>query len=230
MDRPRLAILIPAYCEAGTIGPIVAVAKSFGTVIVVDDCSWDETGLVASRNGALVFRNETNRGYDGTLNRAFEEAAAGGFSAVVTMDADGEHDPMVLAAYRFHLQEKSVPLVLGIRKRKQRFSEVVMGAYIKHRFGVEDILCGMKGYNMRLWHENGGFDHTKSIGTELALNSIRRRTPFVQIPIYGVQRIDAPRFGRIFRANWRVFSALFRILLQGAKVPSIVVKSAQSCE
>ena len=218
MDGPGLAILIPAYREAGTIGPLVAAASAFGTVIVVDDCSPDDTGPVAARNGAVVIRNEVNRGYDGALNRAFEEAVARGFTAAVTMDADGEHDPQLLAEFRRLLLEERVPLVLGVRPRKQRFCEVVMGIYIKARFGVEDILCGMKGYDLRLWHENGGFDHANSIGTELAISSIRRRTQFRQLSVHGKRRQDAPRFGRLLRANWRIFAALLRVLRQDVQL------------
>ncbi len=212
MDGSSLAILIPAYNEGGTIGTIVAQASAYGTVIVVDDCSLDDTRAKAAEAGAIVFRNDPNRGYDGTLSRAFEEAAARGFQFVVTIDADGEHNPRLLAEFHRLLVDERVPLVLGIRPKKQRFSEVAMGLYIKSRFGVEDILCGMKGYDMRLWRENGCFDHTNSIGTELAVNSIRRGAPFRQTPVYGIQRADTPRFGRPLSANWRIFKALWRVI------------------
>jgi glycosyltransferase involved in cell wall biosynthesis len=224
VDGPRLAILIPAYREAKTIGPVVATARACGTVIVVDDCSPDDTGLVAAQNGAIVLRNEHNCGYDETLNRAFDEAAARGFAAAVTMDADGEHDPSLLVEFDRLLVKDRIPLVLGYRPRKQRISEIVMGAYIKARFGVEDILCGMKGYDMRLWYENGGFDHTKSIGTELALNSIRRKAPFRQVPVSGTSREDTPRFGPSLRANGRIFAALLRALRQEVQLPRPAAK------
>ena len=217
MDGHRLAILIPAYREAETIGPIVAAASAYGTVIVVDDGSQDATGQIAARNGALVIRSEGNLGYDKALNLAFEEAVVRGFTAVVTMDADGEHDPHLLVEFRRQLLEERVPLVLGIRSKKQRISEVVMGVYVKTRFGVDDILCGMKGYDLRLWHENSGFDHNRLVGTELALNSIRRSTPFRQVSVHGSPRKDAPRFDRTLRANWRIFAALMRVVRQDLK-------------
>jgi hypothetical protein len=49
-----------------------------------------------------------------------------------------------------------------------------MGLYVWARFGPHDISCGMKGYRADLVRLNGGFDTSKAIGTELALNSIRR--------------------------------------------------------
>lgn len=212
MDRPRTAILIPAFQEEGTIGSVVKAASAYATVIVVDDASPDGTGAQAAEAGAVVIRNETNLGYDGSLNRAFEKALELNFGFAITMDADGEHDPALISAFLSLLME--VPLVLGVRPRKQRFAEMVMGLYIRARFGVRDILCGMKGYDLKLVIENGGFDNTNSIGTELALNSIRRGAPFRQLPVHGKPRQNAPRFDRRLRANWRIFSALGRIVRQ----------------
>jgi glycosyltransferase involved in cell wall biosynthesis len=210
---PDLVIIIPAYREAATIGAVVAGARGFGRVIVVDDNSPDQTGEVARANGADVVRNSVNLGYEGSIGRGFEEAAQRGARFVVTIDADGEHDPKYLAEFRRILLAGNVPLVIGIRPKRQRLSEVIMGYWIWLRFGVSDILCGMKGYNLDLWQANGGFDLTGSIGTELAINSIRRGARFEQVHIDGVARQDRPRFDSLMRANWRIMKALLRVLV-----------------
>lgn len=217
MDRLRLAILIPAFREEATIGKVVAAARVYADVIVVDDASPDATGERAAEAGATVIRNEENRGYDGTLNRAFEEAVTRGYTHAVTMDADGEHDPALVATFGNLLAENDVTLVLGVRPRKQRFAEIVMGLYVRLRFGAHDILCGMKGYDLKLAVENGGFDHTNSIGTELAINSLRRGARFRQVPVSGTRRQDAPRFDRLLRANLRIFAALANIVRDDAR-------------
>ncbi len=216
MDRSRLVVLIPAYREAGTIGGVVTAARRFAPVIVVDDCSPDATGEAAREAGAQVHRNAANLGYDGTLNQAFELAREGGYGCAVTMDADGEHDPALIERFAELLCDRDVPLVLGIRPRKQRLAELVMGLYVKARLGVDDILCGMKGYHLDLLAANGRFDTSDSIGTELAINSIRRGARFEQIPVSGTPRADAPRFDRRLRANWRILSALWRVFRQDA--------------
>jgi len=212
----RLAIVIPAYREASSIGPIVAAAREFGEVLVIDDCSPDETGQIAAAAGARVIRNPVNQGYDATLSRGFEEAAALGCTHVVTIDADGEHEPAVLAEFRRLMLDERIQLVLGVRPRKQRLAELVMGRYVRARFGVHDILCGMKGYDLDLWRANGGFDHSDSIGTELAINSLRRGAGFREVRVGGVPRADAPRFDRRLRANLRIFAALARTIGRSA--------------
>lgn len=212
MERHRTAVLIPAFREGGTIAGVVAAAVRQAQVIVVDDCSPDDTAAKAEAAGANVVHNTVNLGYEGSLNRAFEKAVEMGFDFAITMDADGEHDPVLIRRFQDILETEHVPLVLGIRPRKQRLAETIMGLYVKVRFGVDDILCGMKGYDLRLLSENGGFDHTGSIGTELAINSLRRGASFRQLPVCGTPRRDAPRFDRRWRANWRILRALGRLI------------------
>lgn len=208
MARPDLAVVIPAFNRSATIGSVVAEARQWGAVIVVDDGSSDDTSDRARGAGALVVRNPGNLGYDRTLETGMQAAANAGYRYAVTMDADGEHDPAVLAAFTQRLVDDDCQLVLGVRPRKHRFAEVVMSFYVWLRFGVSDILCGMKGYDLALLRENCGFDHTGSIGTELALNALRRGARFAEVPVLGMRRRDAPRFDRCLRANLRIFLAL----------------------
>lgn len=217
MGGPRLAIVIPAHREEASIGPLVTAASRHGSVIVIDDGSPDETAERARAAGATVIRTERRVGYEVALSRGFAEADTQGFTHVVTMDADGEHDPALIERASHLLLVESVPLVLGIRPRKQRVAETVMGLYVQLRFGVHDILCGMKGYDLALYRDNGGFAHHHSIGTELAINSIRRGVPFREMPVRGIRRSDHPRFDRKLRANLRIFAALKRIILDDLK-------------
>ena len=167
-------------------------ATAYGTVIVVDDSSPDDTAAVAAAAGAVVISNKVNCGYDAPLSRGFKEAERLGFTHAVTMDADGEHDPRLLARFRQLLLTERIPLVLGVRPRKQRVAEIIMGLYIHATFGVRDILCGIKGYDPGLHRANGGFD--------------------------GRRRLDGARFDRRWRANLRILRALLRIVGQDLRI------------
>jgi glycosyltransferase involved in cell wall biosynthesis len=212
VDRPRVVAVIPAYNEAQTIGEVVAAARTYVDVLVVDDNSRDGTGALAEAAGATVVRNPQNLGYEGTLNRGFEAALERGFDHIITIDADGEHNPALLALFVRALVEQHIPIVLGRRPDKTRFAEVIMGLYVWARFGPHDISCGMKGYRADLVRLNGGFDTSKAIGTELALNSIRRGYKFLEIPVDGTRRHDAPRFDGRWRANVRILKVLWRMV------------------
>jgi len=93
-DRPlRVAIVIPAHNEAATIADIAARALAFAPVIVVDDGSDDDTAGQVRALPVTLLRNERNLGKAATLWRGAMHALEQGAEAVITLDADGQHDP-----------------------------------------------------------------------------------------------------------------------------------------
>lgn len=207
------AVIIPAHNEAASIRDVVKAALLHSPVIVVDDGSHDATGEIARSAGADVVRNEPNRGYDGAIQRGFERAAELGCTIVVTMDADGQHPSNALPRFLEPIRSGKTDMVLGLRPKTARLSETIFGFYTRLRFDVPDILCGLKSYRMELFQEHGRFDGCNSIGTELALWTLKtgHRYQTLEIPI--AERLDHPRFDSLMRANWRILVAL-RLALQ----------------
>ncbi len=112
--QPILA-LIPGYEEGPRIADVVERASRHLPVVVVDDGSTDDTATAAERAGATVIRQVPNQGKGAALRAGFRHAVAQGADAVVTLDADGQHDPdeipAFLAAYALDRPE----LVIGRR-------------------------------------------------------------------------------------------------------------------
>jgi glycosyltransferase involved in cell wall biosynthesis len=209
MDRSRIGIVIPALNESKTIGAVVAQAAGFGTPIVVDDGSQDGTGAIAAQAGANVVSLPVNRGYDGALNAGFRRASEIDCAYVITMDADGQHNPGLLREFVAAL-DGGADVAVGVRDRRQRLGEHAFAWFGRLRFGMRDPLCGMKGYRIGVYRELGHFDSYHSIGTELALFAARRKLRIAQLPVVTRDRADQPRFGRVFSANLRIFRALLR--------------------
>jgi hypothetical protein len=86
-------LLIPAHDERLTVGAVVAGARRHGHVVVVDDGSTDDTGAVARAAGAEVLRHVRRLGKAQALRTGIVAARARGASHVITLDADGQHDP-----------------------------------------------------------------------------------------------------------------------------------------
>lgn len=206
MARSDFAIIIPAYNEERSIAKVVSEVAGEGTVVVVDDCSKDKTAELARSAGAVVVSHKTNAGYDGALESGFRKAAELGLKYAITIDADGQHDSKMVAEYKRLLAESE--LVLGIRDRKQRLSEHVFAIATSALFGIQDPLCGMKGYAVDIFRSRGHFDSYKSIGTELALYAVRNGRTFTQINVKTRDRVGSSRFGPTIRANYRIFRAL----------------------
>jgi glycosyltransferase involved in cell wall biosynthesis len=91
-DAAALA-LIPAWNECPRLGPVIEGTRRHLPVLVVDDGSTDNTVAVAERAGAIVVSHIQNRGKGAALMTGFERALAQGYEVVVTLDADGQHDP-----------------------------------------------------------------------------------------------------------------------------------------
>jgi len=215
MDRSRIAIVIPALNEARTIAAVVERVRVFGQPVVVDDGSTDDTAVLAWAAGADVVVHAVNRGYDGALNSGFARAAKLGCAYAITVDADGQHNPQQIADF-IALLDQGYALVLGVRDRQQRVAEHIFAWVARRVWGLSDPLCGMKGYDMALYHHERAFDHFGSIGTELAVRSAARGVRRVEQPTVIRDRADAPRFGRRLSANWRILRALFILLGLGA--------------
>lgn len=209
MDRSRVAIVIPALNEAETIGKIVSDALKHGIVIVVDDGSSDKTFQFAEFAGAYVCRHEKNLGYDAALNSGFIKAANLGCTVILTLDADGQHNPSVVQEFLKEIERGSW-VVVGARNKKSRLSEYLFGFYTARRFGVHDPLCGMKAYKLNLYLERGYFDSYNSVGTELLIYAANRRYPISEIAIDVGERVGSSRFGQTILGNFKIIRSLFK--------------------
>lgn len=124
MNKPRsvqVSAVIPAYNEGGRVGQVVREALRYvDEVIVVDDGSSDRTWEEAAAAGARVVANELSKGYIGAIRTGFKKARG---EIVVTLDADGEHDPADIPKLVEPITSGQADLVLGRRGYVPRPSE-----------------------------------------------------------------------------------------------------------
>ena len=114
----RPACVIPAYDAAPTVGGVVdgvRAALPDAPVVVVDDGSHDGTADAARIAGARVVRLPHNRGKGAALRAGFTAVLDEGADAVLTIDADGQHDPAAAPALVAALADADV--VIGTRRR-----------------------------------------------------------------------------------------------------------------
>jgi len=147
-QRPLL-IVIPAKDEAETMGAVVRalIEKGFHHVFVIDDHSSDGTGDIARAAGATVARPVLPLGAWGGMQLGIRYALAHGHEAVITMDADGQHEvaeiPVLLAA------AGQADVVIGahparasaMRQLAWRWFRMIAG------FELRDLTSGFRYYN-----------------------------------------------------------------------------------
>ncbi len=199
--------MIPALNEGRSIAAIVGAVTAHGLPVVVSDGSTDDTAEQAASAGAAVVRHTINRGYDEALNSGFVRAEELAVDYVITLDADGQHNPTLIPIFAEALEAGSWA-VLGVRPKPARLSEHLFAFYTRRAYGIRDPLCGMKGYAMQAYRELGHFDSYRSIGTELALFIVRRQHPVTQIAVTISPRDGSARIGGQIRANSRILKSL----------------------
>ena len=207
MDRYRVGIVIPTLNESSTIKGIVESASVYGVPIVIDDGSTDNTAALAKQSGAVVVAHEKNRGYDAALNSGFEKAAELGTQIIITVDADGQHDPSLIQKF-IDAIDSGADIVVGIRSRRQRFAEHLFAWYTGSRFGVKDPLCGMKAYRTAVYKALGHFDVYGSIGTELMIFAVKKGYRVGQIAFEVRERSGQSRFGQMLLGNYKIIRAM----------------------
>lgn len=111
----NILILIPAYNEGERVAPVVRKALTYLPVLVVDDGSTDKTAEFAQNAGAEVLRQKPNQGKGAALLAGFEVALDRGYRAVITLDADGQHDPAEIPAFLAAFHEHQADLIIGKR-------------------------------------------------------------------------------------------------------------------
>lgn len=113
----HVTVVIPAYNEEQTIGQVLSSLREHGytRVIVVDDGSSDRTSEVARREGAVLLRHVYNRGYGGALGTALQAAIQSRAEIIVTVDADGQHDPADISRLLEPIVSGEADIVIGSR-------------------------------------------------------------------------------------------------------------------
>jgi glycosyltransferase involved in cell wall biosynthesis len=183
--------LVPAYQEAPRVGRVVEAARVHLPVLVVDDGSSDGTADVARSAGATVLVQRPNAGKGAALRTGFAWAVDHGFDAVVTLDADGQHDPTEIPRFIEAFGDGSADLVIGRRDFRRmppvrRVSNVVGGWAMSWAAGrpIPDNQSGYRLLSRRLMEAVAVSDeHGFEYEIEMITTCIRRGYVLAWVPI-----------------------------------------------
>ena len=144
--------IIPAFNAGATLAGVVADVRRTlpgARIVVIDDGSSDDTATVATRSADDLIRFAANRGKGAALRAGFAHALEGGAGAVLTIDADGQHDtafaPRLVAALA------EADLVIGARQRAgampiQRRLSNALSTYAVNLLAGCDVADSQSGY------------------------------------------------------------------------------------
>lgn len=221
MSAFRPCAVIPTYDNPRTVrGVVEDVRRHIADVILVDDGSGEEAGAVIDaieREGlADLVRRSANGGKGAAVKDGLRRARERGFTHVIQVDADGQHDvadvPKLLAAAREHPSA----LVLGApvfdtsAPRSRLLARKISIFWANLETGgpvITDPLCGFRVYPVGAALAAGARGDAMEFDPEIAVRMIWAGVPVVNVPTR-VRYIPREEGGvshfRLFRDNVRI--------------------------
>ncbi len=151
MVKTDTAVVIPAHNEADTIQEVIQHLQIMGfhMIFVVDDASSDSTKTLAEVCGAVVLSLPVQLGAWGALQTGIRYAQRHGFTRVVTLDADGQHDAQFMNALTAPLVSDIAQVTIGSHPERISQLRKIAWRYFRWltRLTIQDITSGFRGYN-----------------------------------------------------------------------------------
>jgi glycosyltransferase involved in cell wall biosynthesis len=194
-DKPICA-LIPAFNAESSLGEVIDRAKKFiRHVIVVSDGSTDHTAEVARRHAVELITIPSNRGKGYALRLGFSQALTNGCRAIVTLDADGQHDPADIPNFLRAHHQNSEAILIGSRMaqverfpRQRYYSNQAAVFFISKALGqhLEDTQCGFRLYPSRVLRQIVLTTSHFQTETEVLLRAARKGIPLRSVPVKNI--------------------------------------------
>lgn len=152
----KVVVVLPAYNAAKTLSQTIQdIPEQYRKdVILVDDCSKDDTVKVAESMGLRVVRHERNTGYGGNQKTCYRLAIEAGADIIVMVHPDYQYNPKVVPHLAGLIENNICDVILGNRIRTRR--ETLSGGmpvykYLSNRF--LSLVCNVvTGENLGEWH------------------------------------------------------------------------------
>lgn len=208
--------LICAYNEETALKCVIDECKKYiSDIIVVDDGSNDKSADVAAAAGATVIKHSKNLGKGAALKTGFKFVLENGFDAVITLDADGQHDANEISRFIDAYKNNNGDIIIGNRLWDKG---IYLSRYIPNKIGVFFIslasgckICDTQsGYRLYkkevikdINMESSGFEAE----TELLIKAGRKGFKIAAIPVKAIY----PKDCRNYKTNFKPVKDFYRI-------------------
>lgn len=126
INYKEVFILIPTYNEGEIIASTIEPLLKMGcTVVVIDDCSTDNTAEILKEFPIIYLKHLINLGQGAALQTGIDFSVANNAKYVITFDADGQHNYEDIPFLLTPIIEGKLDISLGTRfKRKQDIAQI----------------------------------------------------------------------------------------------------------
>ena len=220
----KVCILIPAYNAQATLGDVLEKIRPLNIdTLVVDDGSLDETKTVARAYGAQALEHPLNLGKGAALRTGFQYILKKDYEVVITLDADGQHDPSDIPSLLKVFEIVKPDILIG--SRAEAFGKMTFLRRFWNRLGVRaiarlchaDITDSQSGFRLIRHEILRGIELSTSryeAELELLIKACQKGFGVLSVPIK-IHRIDGTITShfRPVSDTWRVCKLFLRSLL-----------------
>lgn len=159
----KVLIIIPAFNEEGNIKSVIKSIREASLdfdIIVINDCSTDDTEAVAKSLNVDVISLPLNLGIGGAVQTGFQYAYNNNYDIAIQIDGDGQHNPKYIKKLIDPLNKGDVDVVNGsrfidkkgfqskfFRRLGIRFFQLLINILV--RCNITDSTSGFRAYNAK---------------------------------------------------------------------------------
>lgn len=209
-----LIILIPSFNELNNLKKFIKEIHKRYKVLIIDDCSSDNTSTWLKKNKINFIKNKKNIGYEQSLIKGLKILSkVKKVEKIITMDADGQHKIKHIKKFINVSNNKNPDLIIGSRKKKNRFIESIISKIFQMKYSLEDPLSGFKLYKREKLKEMKFDNFKKFFLVDLVLEFIKKKHKVISINIETNKRFDNPKVGDLMQTNFKMLSILVCVIL-----------------
>jgi glycosyltransferase involved in cell wall biosynthesis len=209
-----LIILIPSFNELNNLKKFIKNIHKRYKVLIIDDCSSDNTSTWLKKNKINFIKNKKNIGYEQSLIKGLKILSkVKKVEKIITMDADGQHKMKHIKKFINVSNNKNPDLIIGSRKKKNRFIESIISKIFQMKYSLEDPLSGFKLYKREKLKEIRFDNFKKFFLVDLVLEFIKKKHKVISINIETNKRFDNPKVGDLMNTNFKMLSILACVIL-----------------
>jgi len=193
----NIAIIIPAFNPPDSFSYLLQTISRISklTIIIIDDGSFPK--IILKSPEMIILRNKQNQGKGFSLLKGFMYAQENDFTHAITLDADSQHDPILIK--RFLEISQDISLVLGTRRFEKdmpyhrRISNKLTSWIISLLSSeeIQDSQCGYRRYKLTDICSENFIETGFQFESEILIRLLKKKCSYHQIDIptiYGNER------------------------------------------
>jgi glycosyltransferase involved in cell wall biosynthesis len=216
-------LVVPAYNEEEALPLVLNESKRFADeIVVVDDGSTDRTAKIAKKHKVKLVMHKKNLGKVAAIRTGISSSRG---KYVILIDADYTYPARYIPAFIKELK-RGADLVLGSRFSAEMSMPLLnkmgnkMLSFLTNYVGsakITDGQTGYRGFRRSMFKDLDVEAQGLEYETKMTVKAVKFGYKIVEVPIEYRKRVGKSKL-RPFRDGYRMFSAIFSILLREASM------------